>query len=259
MMCSCQENYSSKNSIIINDSKLTESNQELNSSEASIQTKGDLQTIKPKDFDISTETFNNTNESKQIKISINYPQITGFHDTVLQTNINELIKEAALDPYSDIANSNDGITNGTEWPVDYSIEYANNYVLSVKFEGYIYAQGSAHGTNWVYSVNINIPTGKKITIDGLFDKSFKDKLHQCFNGIDVDTTNSDETAINEIFGRFKNNFEMSDDNFYFTADKFIIILPIDDYYQFAASYEDLKSSMKENNSIWCYILDSNFQ
>ncbi|WP_349948773.1 hypothetical protein ABFV83_10280 [Lacrimispora sp. BS-2] len=137
--------------------------------------------------------------------------------------------------------------------------YANNHVLSIKFEGYIYAQGSAHGTNWVYSININLATGKKITIDELFDDSFKDKLnHHYFNGIDVDTKNSDETTINEIFDRFKNNFTMSDDNFYFTDDSFIVILPIDGYYQFAASYEDLKSSMKENNSIWRYILDGNF-
>jgi len=70
----------------------------------------------------------------------------------------------------------------------------------------------------------------------------------------VDTTNSDDSALNEIFDRFKGSFEKSDNNFYFTDDKFIIILPISDYYQFSSSYKNLKSSMKQDSSIWNYIL-----
>lgn len=60
------------------------------------------------------------------------------------------------------------------------------------------------------------------------------------NTMDVlEMTDTEETALNEIFDRYKNIFDMSNDNFYFTKDKFILLLPIDDYYQFAASYNDL--------------------
>lgn len=244
--------------LAINSSEIIESEQIIDLTKSSFQNKSDIGSIQSENYSINTENFKDTDESKKINVSIKYPRITGLEDTILQSDINNLIKQAALEPYYEIINIYSGISEGTDWPVDYSIVYMTDEILSIKFEGYIYAQGSAHGTNWIYSININLTNGQKITIDELFDESFQNKLSpQYFKGVDVDTINSDDSVLNEMFGHFKSSFEESDNNFYFTDDKFIIILPISDYHQFSSRYKNLKDSMKQDSLIWKYILDNN--
>jgi hypothetical protein len=85
----------------------------------------------------------------------------------------------------------------------------------------------------------------------IFNNTFKDKLNfNYFKSIDTDTKNAEQSALDELFNNHKNDFDNSDDNFYFTKDKFIIILPIDNYYRFASDYSDLLSAMKDDKIIW---------
>lgn len=223
-----------------------------------IESKSEIEAVQLGEYDISAKSYDNSDVNKQININILYPEISGLSTMKLQNKVNALIKETALKPYNNIVKTNNGIVQGTDWSVDNTIEYATNTVISIKFEGYLYAQGNANGINWVYSVNIDLTSGKKITYADIFQDSFKEKLdYRFFNCIDVDTIGAEEIALKEIFDNYKSNFEMNDDNFYFTKENFIIILPIGDYYQFSSDYKDLKSSMREDNLIWSSISNNN--
>ena len=172
-------------------------------------------------------------------------------DLELQKRINTLIKEAALSPYNELLIDND-ITEGTQWNIKYSIEYATNSLISVRFEGHLYTMDSlGKGVYWVYACNIDLLACKRITMSDIFDDSFKNKLNdKYFKCIDTDTVEDESNAIEEIFNRYRDDFETSDDNFYFTKNKFIIILPINGYFRFATDYEILKDSMIKDNPIW---------
>lgn len=75
--------------------------------------------------------------------------------------MNDLIKEAALNPYNSTSNNDQGIVQGTSWSIDYNIIYVTDSVISIVFEGYLYVQDNANGINWIYSTNINLISGKK--------------------------------------------------------------------------------------------------
>lgn len=203
------------------------------------------------DFEFITKKYCNYDKTNQINIDISYPEIINFSDKKKQENINDLIKQAALNPYNHISNNDQGIVQGTSWSVDYNIVYVTDSVISIIFEGYLYVQDNANGINWIYSTNINPISEKKITMSDIFYNTFKDKLNfKYFKSIDTDTQDAEQSALDELFNYHKNDFDNSDDNFYFTKDKFIIILPIDNYYRFASDYADLLSTMREDNIIW---------
>ncbi|MDW2798268.1 hypothetical protein RZO55_11860 [Clostridium boliviensis] len=203
------------------------------------------------DFEFITKKYSQYDKTKQINIDISYPEIHNFSDKKKQKIINDLIKEAALNPYNSISNNDQGIVQGTSWSIDYNIIYVTDSVISIIFEGYLYVQDNANGINWIYSTNINLISGKKIKISDIFYNTFKDKLNfNYFKSIDTDTQDAEQSALDELFNYHKNDFDNSDDNFYFTKDKFIIILPIDNYYRFASDYSDLLSTMREDSIIW---------
>ncbi|WP_143320599.1 DUF4163 domain-containing protein [Clostridium sp. HBUAS56010] len=221
------------------------------------ESKSNAETEQVENYDVLTKSYDYIDDSKQINIKILYPQIAGMADQKLEKNVNTIIKEAALNPYNEIVKIDNGIEQGTSWSVDYVIEYATDTVISIKFGGYIYMQGNAHGIDRVYSANIDLTSGKKITISDIFNSSFKEKLDsRYFKGIDVDTTEAEESALKKIFDEHKKDFETSENNFYFTSDQFIILLPLGNYYRFGSNYEDLKSAMIEDNLIWNSILDN---
>ncbi|MFW6678940.1 PdaC/SigV domain-containing protein [Lacrimispora sp. AGF001] len=207
--------------------------------------------LQEKDLKFITKKYCQYDKTKHINIDISYPEFNNFPDKTKQQNINDLIKESALNPYNKISNYDQGIAKGTSWSVDYNIVYVTDTVISIIFEGYLYVQDNANGINWIYSTNINLISGKKITMSDIFYNTFKDKLNfNHFKSIDTDPQDAEQSALDELFNYHKNDFDNSDDNFYFTKDKFIIILPIDNYYRFASDYADLLSTMREDNIIW---------
>ncbi|MDR1505200.1 MAG: DUF4163 domain-containing protein [Prevotella sp.] len=209
-------------------------------------------------YEIDTKVFKHTDTKRQVGISINYPQINGISDIAIQTQTNEQIENTALKPYYEIFGDEENIDDGTEWSVEHSIVYISNSIISIKFEGSIFTEGNAHGINMIYAININLKTGKEITLDELFDESFKGKLdNSVFIGVDVDTSDADNAAMEEIFNRFKNNFMDNYNNFYFGLDEFVIILPISNYFRFSTTYENLKDCMKLDNPLWSEVLKLN--
>jgi len=210
-------------------------------------------------YEIDSTEFVNLNEEKEINIRIIFPQVIDMNDLHIQNKINEQIEEAALKPYKFyqeyiFADGTEWSFDGTEWLIEYSIVFATDTILSIKFKGYAYSQGNASGVNWVYAVNIDIANGNVITSDELFSDSFKNNIrYNIFKSVDFEIADIDESMMNEEFGNYLKDFEIGDDNFYFTADKFIIIVPISDYYQFSADYDELRNYVKVDSPIWQYI------
>ena len=212
---------------------------------------------------INTEIFEHIEKDRNIEITVEYPQLSGLSDEEIQHKINALIKDSALDPYYYLRDRDDinvpdyeWPIDNTSWPVEYTIVYDNSNILSVIFEGYAMTRGNAHGTNWVYTVNINMNTGERITIDELFDALFREKLsHENFKEVGADAADSDPASMKELFERFEENFIDSHNNFYFGVEKFYIILPINNFFTFEASYEDLKDCINWDNPIWSEILE----
>lgn len=54
------------------------------------------------DFEFITKKICQSDKTKQINIDISYPEIHNFSDENKQKTINDLIKEAALNPYNSI-------------------------------------------------------------------------------------------------------------------------------------------------------------
>ena len=208
-------------------------------------------------YETHMEVYEDVDEAKNIEITIQHPVITGLRETSLQDSINSLIREAALSPYYEFIDIYDGFSENTEWPVECEIMYASDDVISVEFAGYIYTRGTSHGTYKIYTVNVNMNTGEKITTNELFDITFQEKIKsRYFKGIDYDTTKADKDTLDSVFSEYKKDFENSSDNFYFTKDHFIIILPINGCYRFSSEYESLKDSMKSESVIWkCILVD----
>ena len=215
--------------------------------------KNEVSDIPPPEYKIDTAKFENINPEKDIEIVIEYPQLSQLEDISIEDKVNEIIKGAALEPYYYYL-ERDGDFDNTSWPVEYTIVYDTGNILSVMFEGYVYTKGSAHGTNWVYTVNINMNTGERITIDELFNESFKEKITLDVFYLEIQDDSRD--FIEEIMITHKDDFIDSHDNFYFGVEKFYIILPImSGRHSFEASYDDLKDCINWDNPIWSEILE----
>ena len=203
------------------------------------------------DIIFRTELFQNININCDKNVSLSYPQIRNLPED-LQFTINENIKKVALEPYYE----NYELSNSYEqtyFVIEYTVDYVSTDIFSVRFDGTLFTKGTAHGWNLMYTANINLNTGEIIYIDDIFNEKFPDTLrYETFKGyLDVDTSNADASAMEEIFRERKDSFIGSYNNFCFTKDKFIIILDIhSSCYRFAADYSDLSDCMKKGNGIW---------
>ena len=64
----------------------------------------------------------------------------------------------------------------TSWSVDYTVEYISDRYISVVFNGYVYTMGCAHGTDYKYSVTVDLTTGEKVNLSDIFNDDFVDYL-----------------------------------------------------------------------------------
>ena len=268
-------NYEKKNLIMLEYDYITEQTTQ----ETTINYFEKIGTLLPNDitpiiskmgYKVSTKSFKDVaKETENIhkNIIIEYPQLIGFKNKVLQNKINKEIKDSALEPYYRIKKEYLGDISyhydNMNWIVNYTIEYIDKNVISIVFRGHRYTIGfGARGTYKTYATNINLNTGKRIRIDELFNDSFKnvlawDKLNHCF-------FNTIYVKVNE--NMYKNApdsdpivsrsylFDKSYDNFYIKENKFMFISFIkDDDWTLAADYSDLMDSIKWENEVWAGI------
>jgi hypothetical protein len=113
------------------------------------------------------------NTYKTKNITVNYPQITNLGNDSKQKVLNEIIKNDALDGYTE------GVDDNLTLEIDYNIPLETSNFLSIQYYGLSTVKGAAYPTNQFYTTNIDIKNGKKlkladiIKIDDNFVKSFK--------------------------------------------------------------------------------------
>lgn len=205
-------------------------------------------------YKIISQKIEDIDAKIQKNIILNYPKITGFENKNIENKANEVIKNTVLEKYNYYKEIN--YFDKTDWDINYEIVYINKDILSIMFKGYIYSPDNAHGTDTIFTVNINLNTGDKIYINDLFNNNFKEKMvHKFVKGINIDIPKSmdleTQKAINQEYSLYIDDFDNSYNNFTFGYGKLIMIMYAgNNNYIFYIEYDDLKDCMKENNQLW---------
>jgi len=104
-----------------------------------------------------------------------YPLMTGLKNEAIQNSFNHGIREDVeneIKLYSQFANefknSNDDNAIPSSFELNYQIVYQNIDYISIKFTGYVYIPGAAHGNNVLFSYNFDLKNGKEINLEDLF-------------------------------------------------------------------------------------------
>lgn len=134
-----------------------------------------LQRIYENGLTIATEKTES--QENLLKLTLQYPQISGLPDAKVQDSINSVMKQAALNAEAEGRKNAedmkhwiaDGYTGGVtqcETYFDYAIEYNQNGLLSIVFKNYQYA-GGAHGSTIQSSYTFDLATGKDLSLADL--------------------------------------------------------------------------------------------
>jgi hypothetical protein len=124
-------------------------------------------------------------DNEYIKASVKYPVITGLVDKSIETKLNDMFKNAALNFNKSIedqakvdyenSKKDKSITfRKYEVQTDFKVRYNKNNVLSITALYYQYTGGAHGGTNQV-GYNINLKTGALMLLSDIFDKGFNYK------------------------------------------------------------------------------------
>ena len=249
----------------------TESMTESTTTDYILLPKDTSQIISKMGYKVNTKNFKDIDEKKEKNVVINYPQLTGFKNKGLQNQVNKTIKDTALEPYY-FKNKNPNNYDNTEWIVDYIIEYIDKNVISIAFRGYlleIVNNEILSGCFKTYAVNVNLNTGKIITIDELLEDSYK----KIMNDRDLDFSYyskdcccniaiiSREKYDPEYYKLYDENHDyvksmvlisdVTHDRFFIKENGFVFIIPgIDSDWQYVADYNYLMDSIKWENEVW---------
>lgn len=218
--------------------------------------------------EIYFERFAVKNIERHTDILIEYPQIKNMKSLELEMKINKLLKEKAISYYEDED------VDGLDLPMETKVEYFNSNIISVKYTGYGYYSGTIHGNDITYATNINLKTGEIIDIRNLFTDRFREKLNrnvfkyigpeQVSEGESIDPNsheyryiNADDSIISKMFENYNSNKYV--DNYYFSEKSFNIIMETPSgptvFLELAASYDDLKDCMNNDDGFWDEILE----
>lgn len=225
-------------------------------------------------FEIVIATYTNQN------VKINYPQITNYSDADKQKQINDLIKNDILNDYQkDIASlvknyykNNEEAEAALTENMNYEIKLNSTKLLSILYVKNNSIPGSAHPSNSVHSININIENGTVlklkdlINIDNNFAKKFKnvnDKMWtlKALPGIEAtDELNKELVGVvSDELGMLNNKdlidqLNSDDYSFYFTKDNFGMTIYVPhaagDYAELEVKYSDIKDNIKQENQVW---------
>lgn len=106
---------------------------------------------------------------KTADIHLNYVEVTGLKDTLIEKKINERIKGVI---------GVDTVYDGTE---DYYMEIVKSSIddnlLSALAEGSLFAHGAAGATNIIASININVKNGEVIQFKDLFRAGYTNTIN----------------------------------------------------------------------------------
>lgn len=197
---------------------------ESNSIKTSVEESTENNT-KYNDYELKRNTF------KEKDIKIEYPQIENTKDNKKLNSINELIKKNAISAYDDIINN---LEKGQTYEVDgeYDVKLNDGNILSIAYTSFNNIVPSAHPFNKFYTTNIDMKSGKELSLSD-FVSNIDDKfIYNLKNGNyvgSIDTIYSTQ-LFNEVFSYYSNDTELikaiKSAPFYITKESIGISLPV---------------------------------
>lgn len=200
-------------------------------------------------------------------IVIHYPQITNLGDSFKQYEVNRLLKEEALAVLNNY--NEDEISSELSLDIDFDIMWQGQRLLSVRYLGDGYLDGTAHPFNLFYTTNINVVTGTKVRIKELvtIDDAFLSKFLQArykpwHSAMNLAEDGTIDLALTEWFSvydliEYINKRDSSDNylTFWYLTEKSLGIslrIPhvIGDHMEFEMDYKDLGSNLITENELW---------
>lgn len=195
---------------------------------------------KIKENGISVKTVREASEDKNIKITIQYPQINGLDDQAVQDNINAVFKESAQAAYNEglknagalEAEKAAGYDNPNKYETyfDYRLKYNQNSLLSVVFLNYQYT-GGAHGLTVQSSHTFNLETGAEYSLKDLFPGG--EDYISLFNETVKSEIKDRELYVLTPFESIKAN-----QDFYLVNDAAVVYFQQYEYFPYAAGIQE---------------------
>ena len=224
-------------------------------------------------YKVNTQNLKDIDEKKEKNVVINYPQLTGFKNKNIQNKVNKTIKDAALSRYYFAKKKDSNFFDNAENIIDYTIEYIDKNIISIVFRGYSYEMVNKEMRSVyfeIYTVNVNLHTGNIITINELFEDSYKEiinckDLDSCYyNGyyheVSVSPYKYDSeyeygsTNEGDTVAFYSDSYDKSPNKFYIKENGFVFIIPgSNSDWTFVANYDDLMDSIKWENEVWAGI------
>ena len=106
---------------------------------------------------------------KTAKIHLEYVEVTGLDNPVVEKKINEHIKGVI-----GVNEHYDGTEDLSMFVTSASID---GDLLSVLVEGTYYGHGAAGAANWIRSINVNVRNGEPVQFKDLFRAGYQDKIN----------------------------------------------------------------------------------
>ena len=172
---------------------------------------GSNKTVKSTSNNTSPESSNNNNSNstspveKTYKlekngytdknVTVTYPQVTNLLDNSKETTINELIRNEALSDFSK------GVGDNLDLKIDYTIKLESADILSIQYSGEGFTKGASHPSNYFYTTNIDMKSGKRLKLANLVNidenlvKKFKEAKY-----MDWETKDNSENSKKKQLG-----------------------------------------------------------
>ncbi|WP_312649907.1 PdaC/SigV domain-containing protein [Aminipila sp.] len=211
-------------------------------------------------YELKSERF------KDKDVIINYPQLINLTDTSAQEKINEMIKNKAFLAYNEMVKQGEPFS----YELKYDVKYSSPELLSIRFNDYVNFTQSAHPSNSVETLNIDIKNQKVIKLsdfvninegfvdlfkNGKYLSPYPDQTPELMESI---KNILDETDTKGWIDLLKNadSFDIYSGNqySYLTKDSLVIVISVPhvmgDYAEFEINYKDLSDYKKTDNDIW---------
>ena len=212
---------------------------------------------------ITVKTFEIASDSKELKISIQFPQIFGLSDTAVQDCINSVLTQAALDAQNEglknayelekVRHEGYGSPNKCETYFEYKLKYNQNGLLGIILLNYQYA-GGAHGNTVQSSHIFDLKTGMELKLS---DFMRNDSNYIPFINSVVRNEIDKRVAAGMLIEITGSAFETisSDQGFYLSNNDLFIYFQQYEHFPYAAgiqefpiAYSDLSSMLKQDFS-----------
>ncbi|MPM08179.1 hypothetical protein SDC9_54491 [bioreactor metagenome] len=197
---------------------------------------------------IVISTMKLSSEDENLKVTVQYPQISGLDDNDVQSGINAILRQAAVGAVSEGAqNAYDVMTTRMEYSnytakaetfFDYRVKYNQNGLLSLVLLDYQYA-GGAHGGTVQKGITFDLSTGKELGFSDLMNGDFS---YVSYFDKNIRSEIDKRTAAGELneISEFTTIGEKPD--FYLANDSLVIFFQQYEYFPYAAGIQEFSFS-----------------